>query len=80
MFDDKPDLKNTMHFKTVWLDFDITENDINIFSNKKILSTRGDKISDLITSYIQTNPTTNSSLNTLLQEICSDLQNKKNWA
>lgn len=80
MFDDRPDFKNTTHFKTVWLEFDITENDINIFSNKKLLSTRGDKISDLVMSYIKTNSSDNSLLNTLLQEIYSDLEDKKNWA
>ncbi len=80
MFDDKPDLKNSDHFKTVWIDFDLAQTDVIEFSNPKLLSTKGDKISDLIISYLNNHKPTSKSLMLRLESLRNDLLVKKNWA
>jgi hypothetical protein len=80
MYDDKPDLKNSNHFKTHWIEFTINESDIKEFSNPKLLSTKNDIISDLIISYLITHSSTNRNLMVWLEKLLNDLLVKKNWA
>ena len=73
VFDDIPDFKNTSHYNVKWIDLLINKDDVQKFSNSKILSTIGDQISYTVVNYIIANPMKSVKVKNIVNKIKDDL-------
>jgi hypothetical protein len=80
MYDDKPDLQNPDHFETTQRIFDVLESDIKHFDNKKLLSTKGDVMSERIIDFIKKHSVYNPELKKIIESIRDDLSIKQTWS